>query len=94
MDYVELLGDVTITVTTRERHGYVVEAAVPQARLGVRLREGLQLAGDFGATHAGPDGQRTKLRTYWSNQATGIVDDVVFELKLEPANWGRLRFEK
>jgi len=33
------------------------------------------------------------LRSYWNNQATGIVADEVAELQLEPKNWGRLIFE-
>ena len=51
------------------------------------------VAGDFGVTHGGPDGGRTRLRTYWNNQHTGIVDDVVFELQMEPKNWGVLEFK-
>jgi hypothetical protein len=26
----------------------------------------------------------------WNNQKTGIVNDEVFELKMEPANWGEI----
>jgi len=44
-------------------------------------------------TH-GNEGNQTTLRTFWSNQSTGIVDDDVFELKLQPGNWGELRFEE
>jgi hypothetical protein len=39
-----------------------------------------------------PAGDDTLLRTYWSNQATGLVNDEVFELKMEPSNWGELTF--
>jgi hypothetical protein len=34
------------------------------------------------------------LRTWWNNQSTGIVSDEVFELKMEPANWGRITFQE
>ena len=53
---------------------------------------GLTLRGDFGVTHGDPAGKRTRLRTYWSNQHTGIVDDAVFELMLEPKHWGEVTF--
>ena len=61
--------------------------------LGLNLTPNLALRGDLGVTHADPSGVRTKLRTYWSNQQTGLVDDVVFELQVTPQNWGELQFE-
>jgi len=38
-------------------------------------------------------GKRTMLRSYWNNQTTGIVNDEVFELRMEPANWGEVTFQ-
>ena len=49
---------------------------------------GVKLRGDVGVTHGDPAGTRTRLRTYWSNQQTGLVDDAVYELKMTPKNWG------
>jgi hypothetical protein len=46
--------------------------------------------GDEGGAGGGNQGSLT----FWSNQATGIVDDDVFELKLQPGNWGEMRFEE
>jgi len=77
----------------RDKKGYTVEAAVPLAALGLKPTDGLVLRGDFGVTHGDPSGKDTALRTHWSNQATGIVNDEVFELKLEPRNWGELVFK-
>jgi hypothetical protein len=91
MDYVDVVHDAKITVKPRG-DGYVVEAAIPLAALGFRPSDGLLLRGDFGATHGGPDGLSTRLRTYWNNQHTGLVDDAVFELMMEPKNWGELQF--
>jgi len=71
---------------------YVVEAAIPLAALGLKLTDGQALRGDFGATHGKKAGNDTMLRTYWNNQATGIIDDEVFELRMEPSNWGELTF--
>ena len=73
-----------IVAKTIGKDHYVVEAKVPLAALGLTPRVGLELHGDFGVTHGDPAGQRTRLRTYWSNQHTGIVDDAVAELKMEP----------
>jgi outer membrane protein assembly factor BamB len=93
MDHVAVVAGAQVQVR-KEKDRYVVEAALPLEALGLKPAKGLVLRGDFGATHGDPAGQRTRLRTYWSNQHTGIVDDVVFELQLEPKNWGELIFEE
>ena len=81
-----------ILVKTPAKDRYVVEARVPLAALGLTPRAGLELHGDFGVTYGDPAGQRTRLRAYWANQHTGIVDDAVSELKMEPRLWGTLLF--
>lgn len=91
LDYVDVITDAEIKVTKRA-DGYTVEAAIPLVRLGIGAVAGSSLRGDIGATHGDVAGQRTRLRSYWSNQHTGIVDDAVFELMLEPKNWGELKF--
>lgn len=78
---------------TKQGKGYVVEASIPLAELGLQPAEGLSLRGDFGVTHGDTAGERTRLRSYWANQHTGIVDDAVFELQMEPKNWGTLQFK-
>ena len=72
--------------------GYVVEAAIPLAALGFKPADGPGAARRLRRHARRPGGQRTRLRTYWSNQHTGIVDDAVFELQMEPKNWGELEF--
>jgi hypothetical protein len=94
MDFVDVVADATIKVTVNPGKGYVVEAAIPLKALGVVPVDGLKLRGDFGVTHSDPAGQRTRLRTYWSNQHTGIVDDAVYELMMEPQFWGDLQFRQ
>ncbi|MDQ2733004.1 MAG: hypothetical protein M3Y56_15210, partial [Armatimonadota bacterium] len=91
MESVQPLQDVTLKVNKRG-DGYVVEAAVPLADLDFQPAAGETVRGDFGVTYGDPGGQRTRLRSYWSNQHTGIVDDAVFELMMEPKNWGELTF--
>jgi len=64
-----------------------------RAALGLKITDGRALRGDFGATHGDKSGKDTRLRTHWNNQHTGIVDDEVFELMMEPKNWGVLTFQ-
>ena len=92
VDWVDVLTEAKIKVKI-DKDGYVVEMAAPLAALGIALNPNLTLRGDVGATHADASGVRTKLRTYWANQQTGLVDDVVFELQPAPQNWGEIVFE-
>jgi hypothetical protein len=92
MDSVAAVEGAKIEVKKRG-DGYVVEAAIPLAALDLKPADGLVLRGDFGALHGDPGGQDTVLRTYWNNQHTGIVNDEVFELMMEPKNWGELNFK-
>ncbi len=95
VESVTVLKDAVITATIhRDKKGYTVQAAIPLAVLGIKRTDGLTLRGDFGVTHGDASGKDTALRTHWSNQATGIVNDEVFELKLEPRNWGELTFKQ
>jgi outer membrane protein assembly factor BamB len=91
MDSVVVLAEAKVSAKV-DGNRYVVEAAIPLASLGLKLTDGLVLRGDFGATHGDRSGADTALRTHWNNQATGIVNDEVFELKMEPANWGEITF--
>lgn len=93
VELVKVLTDVEIKLT-RRNSDYVVEAKIPLATLELPAAlRGVTLAVDLGATHGDGTGTDTALRTYWSDQQTGLVSDEVFELKPQPANWGRLRFE-
>ncbi len=92
MDSVLTLDAAAITVT-RHADSYTVEAVIPLHDLGFTAHTDLKLKGDFGVTFGNQAGDRTRLRSYWSNQHVGIVDDVVFELKMEPKYWGELSFE-
>jgi hypothetical protein len=95
MESVRPLTDARIKVAVDEKRNlYVVEAAIPLGALDFTPAPDLKLRGDFGATHGDATGSDTRLRTYWSNRVTGIVDDEVFELKLEPKNWGEITFAR
>ncbi len=92
MDDVEVLGAARIVVTPRG-DGYTVEAALPLAALELKPAAELAIRGDLGVTYGDAAGSRTRLRSYWSNQHTGLVDDAVFELQMEPKHWGDLVFK-
>jgi len=88
---VEELTDVLIEVTLRE-DGYTVEVAIPLKTLDMEIKPGMDVAADLGATFGDQSGSDTAKRLYWSNRNTGIVNDEVFELRLEPRNWGKFVF--
>ncbi|MGB2821057.1 MAG: PQQ-binding-like beta-propeller repeat protein [Phycisphaerae bacterium] len=93
VESVRVVKDARILVKPhRDGKGYTLEAAVPLSVLGVKPAPGLKLRADLGVTHGDKAGKDTVLRTYWHNQNTGIVNDEVFELKLEPRNWGEITF--
>lgn len=74
------------------RGGYLVEASIPWSVLGIKPKSGLKLRGDFGVLY-GDGGNQTVSRQYWSNQSTGLVNDVPGEADLSPRLWGTLTFE-
>ncbi len=95
MENVKVLADAKIEVKVDQKlNRYTVEAAIPLQSLGLTALSGQKLSGDIGATHSDREGKDTTLRSYWNNQKTGIVADEVFELKMEPANWGIFHFGK
>jgi len=73
--------------------GYFVEAQIPWTALGVKPASGLKLRGDFGVLFADKSGTITVSRQYWSNKATGLVNDVPGEADLAPELWGDLTLE-
>ena len=93
MQSVVVLDDALIKVKVNKNRSYLVEAAIPLSALGLKPVPQLKLSADIGVTYGNAAGDDTVLRNYWNNQATGIVADEVWELKLEPKNWGELIFE-
>lgn len=73
--------------------GYFVEAAVPWKALDVRPGAGLKLCGDVGVLFGDNNGTQTVSRQYWSNRATGLVNDVPGEAELTPDLWGTFVLE-
>nr|MBA3686719.1 hypothetical protein [Planctomycetota bacterium] len=71
-----------------EAQRYVVELAVPLSELGFAPSAGLCVRGDAGVIASDADGLRDVARSYWSNPATNLVNDLPSEAGLEPAAWG------
>ena len=71
MDYVDVVAEAKIKVSVRPNDGYLVEAAIPLALLGLQPRAGVKVVGDFGVTHGGPDGGKDPLADLLEQSAHG-----------------------
>jgi hypothetical protein len=80
--------------TTVEGNGYAITASIPLADLGFTPKPGQSYRADFGVTFGNAEGTDTNLRSYWSNQSTGLVDDIPGEIMLSPNLWGELRIRE
>ncbi len=91
-DRVVTIPEVKIAISPTSG-GFVVEASIPWSTLAVTPKAGLKLKGDFGILSADSGGTTTIARTYWSNKATNLVNDVPGEAELAPQLWGQLILE-
>lgn len=81
-------------IVTRSGDSYVVKAAVPLSDLGLDAAAlGKPLRCDFGVIYGDAEGTTNIYRNYWSNQATGLVNDVPGEIMLTPNLWGEATLE-
>jgi len=88
-DRVELLTDAKVVVKIDGSH-YWVEASVPLANLNLTLKPGTSIRGDAGFISSNALGIINTARTYWSNQATNLVNDEPLEAWLYPNSWGEI----
>lgn len=93
VDSVQKLETARVAVN-RSGNGYTVDVAVPLADLGLSPGSGQPLRGDFGVIYGDAAGTTNVFRNYWSNQATGLVNDVPGEIMLTPSLWGDITFER
>jgi hypothetical protein len=93
VDSVRRLDSVKIEVT-RDGGRYRIRASVPLTELRLDGAAGLELRGDFGVIYGDAAGTVNVFRNYWSNPATGLVNDVPGEILLTPALWGDLHFSE
>ncbi|MCX7429596.1 MAG: hypothetical protein NTY17_01065 [Planctomycetia bacterium] len=92
VDSVRKLDAAQIAVN-RAGNAYTVDVAVPLVDLGLAPGEGKPLRGDFGVIYGDAAGTTNIFRNYWSNQATGLVNDVPGEIMLTPGLWGDITLE-
>jgi hypothetical protein len=92
VESVTLLKDVDIAIN-KQNNWYTLEMAIPFAALNIQSPAGQNLKGDFGVNYGDADGLVTRLRSYWSNKATALVNDVPGEIMQHPDMWGNIRFE-
>ncbi|MDB6167946.1 MAG: carbohydrate binding protein with domain, partial [Verrucomicrobia bacterium] len=90
-DRVEVLKGAQVVIT-KEKEKYTVEAAIPLAALGLKPEPALEVKGDAGYISSDAAGITNTARTYWSNQNTGLVNDLPGEAALRPGEWGRFQF--
>jgi DNA-binding beta-propeller fold protein YncE len=91
VDDVCILERVKVQVQTSEG-GYRLEATIPLSDLGLGKVGGQTLRGDFGVIYGDRLGTVNLSRVYWSNPATGLVNDVPGETMLAPDLWGSVKF--
>ncbi len=91
VDSVKKLNSAKIAVT-KNGDSYTVEAEVPLAELGLGSNA-VNLRGDFGVVYGDAEGTANIFRNYWSNQATGLINDVPGEIMLTPNLWGDIAME-
>lgn len=89
VDEVRQLPEARIEVKT-DANGYTVKASLALSDLGVSLESGEELRADFGVTFGDALGTDTNLRSCWSNQSTGLVDDIPGEIMFSPNLWGKM----
>jgi hypothetical protein len=74
-----------------DKESYVVEAAIPWARLGITPKAGLVLQGDAGVIYGNQGGTRNAVRYLWSDKSpeVGINNDIPSEVRIHPNDWGK-----
>ena len=90
---VRKLADAKIQVN-RRGDGYTVEVLVPLQALGFDPQPGKEYRLDLGAIFSDPTGNNRAARVYWSNKATGLVNDVPGEIMATPNLWGKAVLSK
>jgi hypothetical protein len=73
-----------------EKGGYVVEAAIPWAELGVTPKSGLELRGDVGVIYGNEGGTKNAIRYMWSDKypEVSVNNDIPTEIRGHPNQWG------
>jgi hypothetical protein len=92
VDLVKRIDMAKISVTRRSNQ-YTVAASIPLTDLELQSLSGQKLRGDFGVIYGDAEGTTNIFRNYWSNQSTGLVNDVPGEIMLTPNLWSEITFQ-
>jgi len=78
-----------------DKDGYVMEAAIPWAALGVTPNGGLGLLGDVGVIYGNEGGNKNAIRYMWSDKSpeVSINNDIPSEIRIHPNQWGSWMLE-
>ncbi len=93
MDSVTQLSGVDVAFKPTGR-GYIAEAKIPLALLGVTFANDLKLRCDFGVLSANDGGMLTLRRSYLFNPLTNVTADLPTEAELSPGQWGTLILQR
>jgi hypothetical protein len=93
VDDVKVLESVQIRVSQGGSE-YTASAAIPLSDIGLSAGSiaRKKMRGDFGVIFGDDKGTVNLARLYWSNKATGLVNDVPGEMMPEPGRWGTVTF--
>ncbi len=88
----ELNDKIKVELTDRNGNSTAM-LTIPWTEVGITPKSGLAIRGDFGFILSDAAGKVNAARVYWSNQQTGLVNDIPHEAKLAPSKWGTLVLE-
>ena len=90
-DRVELLRNADVVIIS-EGSTYIVEARIPLADIGLSITDGMSVTGDMGIITSDALGQINAARIYHYNKQTELTSDLPQEARLDPVNWGVMKF--
>lgn len=89
---VQVLESAEVAVRV-QKDRYTLEVAVPWSALNLKPAAGIKIRGDAGFISSDENGTLNMARTYWSNKATNLTNDMPSEAWLQPGSWGEWIFE-
>lgn len=91
LDEIKKLPSADISIQRSDK-GYIIEASVPLADLGLDPQNVPSLRGDVGVVYSDQMGRERTERVYYYNQQTGMISDLSTEATLTPRMWGPVEF--
>ena len=76
----------------RQAESYRLTLSLTWAALGLAARPSQTLRGDVGVIFSDPTGRRAVAREYYFDPASREVSDLPSEIRVNPGQWGELRF--